>query len=80
MMYGVVAFAVSHTLTPRYPSGLEAASPSIDKKAVSDAYVYLLGRDTVIRKEHVDKAEPGVTYNVIKYNPLRSADFVNPQS
>jgi hypothetical protein len=45
---------------------------------IKDAYVYLLGRSLVIRQEHTDLREPGVTYNVIKYNPLGSADFVNP--
>ena len=45
---------------------------------VTDAYVYLLGRAIVIRQEHTDLKEPGVSYNVIKYNPVGSADFVNP--
>ena len=55
-----------------------AASMPIDKKTVTDAYVYLLGRAIVIRQEHTDIKEPGVTYNRIKYNPVGSADFVNP--
>jgi hypothetical protein len=50
----------------------------MDKKIVADGYVYLLGRAIVIRQEHTDLKESGVTYNVIKYNPLGSADFVNP--
>ncbi len=32
----------------------------------------------VVRQERHDLAEAGVTYNAIKYNPLASADFVNP--
>jgi hypothetical protein len=32
----------------------------------------------VIRQEHVDMAEEGVDYNVIKYNELGKAEFVNP--
>ena len=32
----------------------------------------------MIRQEHTDLKEPGVGYNVVKYNPLGSADFVNP--
>jgi len=55
-----------------------SAQQMLDKQTVSDAYVYLLGRAVVIRQEHTDTAEPGVTYNVIKYNPVGSADFVNP--
>lgn len=57
---------------------LAAAQPSIDKQKVTDTYVYLLGRAIVVRQEHTDLKEPGVAYNVIKYNPLGSADFVNP--
>jgi len=49
-----------------------------DKQTVTDAYVYLLGRAIAIRQEHNDLNEPGVAYNVIKYNPAGSADFVNP--
>jgi hypothetical protein len=54
-----------------------AAKDFADKEVV-DAYVYLLGRYLVLRQEHVDLAEEGVDYNVIKYNPVGSADFVNP--
>src|SRR5450755_1941136 len=49
-----------------------------DKQTVSDAYVYLLGRALVIRQEQTDLKETGIAYNVIKYNPVGSADFVNP--
>jgi len=55
------------------------ASPSApSEQTITDAYVYLLDRALVIRQEHTDLAEKGVTYNTIKYNPLGSADFVNP--
>ena len=50
----------------------------IDEKTVTEAYVYLLGRAIVIRQEQTDLKEPGVGYNIIKYNPVGSADFVNP--
>jgi hypothetical protein len=50
----------------------------LDKQTVTDAYVYLLGRAIAIRQEHTDLKEPGIAYNVIKYNPAGSADFVNP--
>lgn len=49
-----------------------------DKQTVTDAYVYLLGRAIAIRQEQTDLKEPGIDYNVIKYNPAGSADFVNP--
>lgn len=51
---------------------------SVPTETVTDAYVYLLGRAIVIRQEQTDLKEPGITYNVIKYNPVGSADFVNP--
>jgi hypothetical protein len=49
-----------------------------DEKTLSDAYTYLLGRTLVIRQEHIDRRGEGFAYNAIKYNPLGSADFVNP--
>lgn len=52
--------------------------PVLDQQTVTDAYVYLLGRAIAIRQELTDLKEPGVAYNVIKYNPAGSADFVNP--
>ncbi len=45
---------------------------------VANAYVYLLSRYLENRQEQIDLAEPGVDYNVIKYNPVGAADFVNP--
>jgi hypothetical protein len=49
-----------------------------DEKTLSDAYIYLLGRALVIRQEHIDRRGEAFAYNAIKYNPLGSADFVNP--
>jgi hypothetical protein len=49
-----------------------------DEATITEAYIYLLGRALVIRQETTDLREPGVAYNRIKYNPLGSADFVNP--
>jgi hypothetical protein len=49
-----------------------------DEATITEAYVYLLGRALVIRQERTDLGESGITYNTIKYNPLGSADFVNP--
>jgi hypothetical protein len=49
-----------------------------DEETLSDAYAYLLGRALTIRQEHIDLRGEGFSYNAIKYNPLGSADFVNP--
>jgi hypothetical protein len=54
------------------------AASAPDEETITEAYVYLLGRALVIRQEHTDLSEKGVAYNTIKYNPLGSADFVNP--
>ena len=62
-------------------SGLTSAQATIgkpDEQTIADAYVYLLGRLLVIRQEHIDAKAPGFAWNTIKYNPLGSADFVNP--
>jgi len=59
-------------------TGVSSAQAQLDKQTVTDAYVYLLGRAIVIRQEQTDLKEPGIAYNVIKYNPAGSADFVNP--
>ncbi|MFC4277702.1 DUF1214 domain-containing protein [Achromobacter aloeverae] len=45
---------------------------------MEQAYLYLLGRALVLRQEHSDRNTEGFAYNQIKYNPLGSADFVNP--
>jgi hypothetical protein len=49
-----------------------------DEKTIADAYTYLLSRMLVIRQEHMDRKAERFAYNTIKYNPLGSADFVNP--
>jgi hypothetical protein len=49
-----------------------------DEKTLADAYTYLLGRALTLRQEHIDRRGDGFAYNAIKYNPLGSADFVNP--
>lgn len=56
-----------------------AAAPlAPDDRIIEQAYLYLLGRILVLRQEHTDRAAAGFAYNQIKYNPLGSADFVNP--
>jgi hypothetical protein len=57
---------------------------SIDE--LGDAWTYVFGRYLVIRQEHIDLAEDGVDYNVLKHNPAvlasvqagQSPTFVNP--
>lgn len=49
-----------------------------DDKTIADAYVYLLGRALVVRQENMDRKGKDFAFNTIKYNPLGSADFVNP--
>src|SRR6266567_1172875 len=56
----------------------EAQVPRVSDQDITDAYTYLLGRALVIRQEHMDRKGEGFAYNKIKYNPLGSADFVNP--
>ena len=53
-----------------------AAAP--DDAAISDAYIYVLGRVLVIRQEHMDRGAAGFAYNAMKYNPIGEADWVNP--
>ena len=50
----------------------------LTEKDVIDSWAYILARYLVIRQEHIDMAEEGVDYNVIKYNELGKAEFVNP--
>jgi hypothetical protein len=50
----------------------------LTEQDVVDSWIYALGRYLVIRQEHIDMAEEGVEYNVIKYNELGKAEFANP--
>ena len=50
----------------------------LSEKEIIDAYIYVFARYLVIRQEHIDMAEEGVDYNVIKFNELGKAEFVNP--
>ncbi len=66
-------------LMPAIATAQTAAQPAApEPKTVADAYVYLLGRALVIRQEQMDGKAKDFAYNKIKYNPLGSADFVNP--
>ena len=50
----------------------------IDSRILSEAYIYLIGRALVARQEQIDAGSDGFAYNRVTYNPLGSADFVNP--
>src|SRR6478609_2048780 len=54
------------------------SAQALDEETITEPYVYLLGRALVIRQERIDLEETGAAFNTIKYNPLGSADFVNP--
>lgn len=54
------------------------AGLGLSEKEVVDSYLYILARYLVIRQEHIDMTEEGIDYNVIKYNELGKAEFVNP--
>jgi hypothetical protein len=71
-MFGLGIAAIAASAWPQ----TSPAKP--DDKTLSDAYTYLLGRVLVIRQEHMDRRGDAFAYNAIKYNPLGSADFVNP--
>lgn len=74
----LVLLASASIVSSEALSALAQSVPAPDEKTVGDAYVYLLGRVFVIRQEHIDLKEPSFAYNKIKYNPLGSANFVNP--
>ncbi len=59
-------------------AGRTFTSLGLTEQDVVDAYIYVLARYLVIRQEHIDLAEEGVNYNVIKFNELGKAEFVNP--
>lgn len=61
---------------PSVQAAARVAAP--DDAAISDAYLYLLGRVLVIRQEQMDRGATGFAYNAVKYNPIGDADWVNP--
>src|SRR5271156_2777907 len=61
---------------PKEQQSAGNAAPS-DKEIV-DAYTYLYGRYLVLQQENQDMNAEKVGYNTVKYNPLGSAAFVNP--
>ena len=65
-------------VTGLFLSAPAVAAPPPSDDTIDHAYVYLLGRALAIRQEQADIAAKGFQYNAITYNPLGSADFVNP--
>ena len=62
--------------TPPAKQSADSAAPT-DKEIV-DAYTYLYGRYLVLQQENLDINVEKTGYNKVKYNPLGSAAFVNP--
>jgi hypothetical protein len=56
----------------------ETANTGPTDQQIVDAYTYLYGRYLVLQQENLDINVEKVGYNKIKYNPLGSAAFVNP--
>lgn len=75
---GLIALTLALTACATSSAPPEPSGGGPDLQSIRDAYVYLLGRALVVRQEQADLAEEGVDYNVIKYNPVGQADFVNP--
>jgi hypothetical protein len=77
----VIVFSIMMSLSCRKEEQPEEGiikGLELSEKEVVDSYIYILARYLVIRQEHIDLAEEGVDYNVIKYNELGKAEFVNP--
>ena len=66
----------SKSTTPDSNTKGTAAIPS--DQDIVDAYTYLYGRYLVIQQENHDINVEKAGYNKIKYNPLGTAQFVNP--
>ena len=48
------------------------------EEEIVDAYIYVLARYLVIRQEHIDMAEEGADYNLIKFMQIIWTTFINP--
>ena len=72
---GLVACGSPRT-TPDNAAIANVAGPSNDN--IVAAWTYLYGRYLVLQQENYDINVEKVGYNRIKYNPLGSAQFVNP--
>jgi len=80
-LFGVVciAFILLSCNAGTEQKAVPASTDSIPSvQQIVDAYLYLYGRYLVIQQENHDINVEKVGYNKIKYNPLGSAQFVNP--
>jgi hypothetical protein len=59
-------------------SSVEETNAVPSDKDIVDAYMYLYARYLVLQQENYDINVEKIGYNKIKYNPLGSAQFVNP--
>ncbi len=66
------------TATSTTPASTTENSVTPSDQDIVDAYTYLYGRYLVIQQENYDINVEKVGYNKIKYNPLGTAQFVNP--
>jgi hypothetical protein len=64
--------------TPTAATSASENNTAPTDQEIIDAYTYLYGRYLVIQQENHDINIEKVGYNKIKYNPLGSAQFVNP--
>lgn len=58
------------------PGHAIAAPPTAD--AIREAWIYLIARALVVRQEILDRQGEDFAFNKFTYNPLGSANFVNP--
>lgn len=65
-------------LVPFFPNGRALAQAAPDAATIADAWQYLIARALVVRQEMRYRAEKGFAFNAVTYNPLGSANFVNP--
>lgn len=66
------------TTTSITPAPITENNAAPTDQDIIDAYIYLYARYFVIQQENYDINIEKVGYNKIKYNPLGSAQFVNP--
>lgn len=78
LAFGFLGAIIAPAVPPAPALAQAAAATRPDEQTIRDAYLYLLGRLLVIRQEQMDREADGFAWNTIHYNPLGSADFVNP--
>jgi len=88
-LLAAIAVAATACSRPEAPASTDASSATAPTTAaatqsqpsdqeIADAWTYLFGRYLVLQQENHDINVEKVGYNKIKYNPLGSAQFVNP--